>query len=155
MSAEPTAQDYQALLREHLQTGQAIRFRVVGGSMRPLIQAGDTVVISPLEQPATGDILLYQQGEAWFVHRLLSELPQADGQAILKLHGDARHDPDPAVLPEAVLGQVTSVERGDRSWSVELPIFRLYGHLICWPPFRTLMIRIVLRIDRRIRSLFV
>ncbi|RME41337.1 MAG: hypothetical protein D6794_00795, partial [Deltaproteobacteria bacterium] len=55
------------------QTGEALRVRVVSGSMEPLLRAGDSVLVQPCAPDAVrpGDVLTIQSGASWVTHRLM------------------------------------------------------------------------------------
>lgn len=104
----------ETLYREHLAKGNKLRFRALGGSMLPLIRSGDIVHVAPEDPYAVGDILLYERGSRWFVHRLIQRQSSLAQREILILRGDALPSADPPVPPEAVLGRVVLIERGER-----------------------------------------
>ena len=82
--------------------------------MLPLIRSGDIVQVCPAEQYRAGDILLYERGSRWFVHRLV-RVQAAAVPRLLIFRGDALREHDAAVSPDSVLGKVTQVERGSRT----------------------------------------
>jgi signal peptidase I len=153
MNANLNPKNVQPLLREHLDQDGVIRFQASGGSMRPLIRSGDHVVVRPFDQLSSGDILLFQQDQNWFVHRLIRQVPGTDGKMRLILQGDARMAPDPSAEIEVVLGRVTAIERAGRVYPLDRTTARVYGNLIQRRWFRLLVLRVGLPIWRRLRRL--
>ena len=104
----------QALYREHLGRGNCLRFRALGSSMWPWMRSGDLVHVSPAERLSVGDIVLYERGQEWFVHRLIRvEGTPARPQRLI-LRGDGLPAEDAPVGAEQVLGRVFMIERGSR-----------------------------------------
>lgn len=103
--------------REVLDRTGRLRFPVSGQSMSPALEPGDTAIVEPLrgQPPRAGEILLFAaEGGQPIVHRMVAGR-QHGGMLLLATKGDSAWTWDP-VLPEtALLGRVTSVERGGRT----------------------------------------
>ena len=106
-----TAEQRDDLWRESLARGQAIRFRVASGSMRPALLQGDIVVVrryAPSASPRAGDIVLFYFGERWIVHRIVGKTT-VDGQLFFWQKGDDEHHS--VMTPAAaVAGRVVAIE---------------------------------------------
>jgi SOS-response transcriptional repressor LexA len=91
-----------AVIRDILDRGAAVRIRVTGRSMRPILCPGDIVVVRPADEVARGDIVavLDTHGRL-IVHRIT----KIDGDTIVT-QGDAVHLEDPPAARSAVIGRV-------------------------------------------------
>ena len=76
--------------------GTPFRFRVISGSMAPLIRAGDEVVVqeASAERLRRGDVVLYTVDGAFRTHRLLARRRRGN-TTLLVTKGDATLTPDP------------------------------------------------------------
>jgi signal peptidase I len=99
-----------------LSKGRPFKFKASGTSMRPLIQSGDLLTVSP--SPAgsltVGDVAAVKipGSERVVVHRVIEK----DGEKVL-IQGDAGKVPEGLFDAGAVLGKVTRVERnGKKVW---------------------------------------
>jgi hypothetical protein len=101
------------LVREQAARGVPFRFRVTSGSMAPLIEAGDEVVIRAAQPPALrpDDLVLVDAGGLFVLHRLRAVLP--DGRLVT--HGDRNLDPDRPWTPDELVGQAVAVVRGGQT----------------------------------------
>jgi signal peptidase I len=90
------------------------RLQVSGTSMLPTLRPGDTVSIESrgLSQLKVGDIVLYERGGRFFLHRLVA-LPAERFPGRLVTRGDSMPQADPAVRVESVLGVLATVRRGE------------------------------------------
>lgn len=112
-----------ALLRE----GQAVRFEVMGGSMRPHIWPGDIVEAFPVsaDDVSVGDIVIYGLDDSFRVHRVKTIQPQQNAQAegentptprlVFTCRGDGMIQDDPPILSHQILGRVTDVLEARKS----------------------------------------
>lgn len=98
------------LLRQALQNGQSVRLKIISGSMDPLLQIGDTVVVEPVGEGQLphhiGEIITYVNGETLFTHRLI----ECDGQTF-QAASDRTGALDPRLSVKTVLGRVIARER--------------------------------------------
>lgn len=98
------------LAREHLEQGNTLRVRALGASMAPLIRSGDVLHVERVTELVVGDVLLVEQGDDWWAHRLLDV--SESGRVVLR--GDAHRQTDLPLPRDAVLGRVEAVERAGR-----------------------------------------
>ena len=113
------------LIREEMAQGTSLCFRVISGSMVPLIAAGDEIEVEQAgaDRLRRGDIVLYTVGGAFHTHRLLAR--RRHGSAtLLVTKGDTSLNPDQPWREEQLLGKVVAIKRRDRTigpggWKVE------------------------------------
>ncbi len=104
--------DHAARLRAVLEAGGELRLAVNGTSMRPLLRAGDYLVIQPFDAPPrVGEVVVYSRGGQLWAHRLLAR--SRDGNYLLT-KGDARGRPDSPLLPQDLIGLAVAMERNGR-----------------------------------------
>ena len=130
-----------ALVAEVVRGFGEARFRALGTSMMPSIRPGDVLVTERrrLSEVGVGAIVLYEREQALFAHRVVEQRCDASGRACLLTRGDRQWRADEPVWEENLLGQVTAIERGDRtlrpdarpSWGGRL--LRLLSRLSDWP----------------------
>ncbi|NTU66184.1 MAG: hypothetical protein HGB05_22945 [Chloroflexi bacterium] len=122
--SDTDAEVYQAAAHEAWRairaTGQ-LRLTVTSDSMRPLLQAGDVVVVQPVDphilQP--GEVMVVQRGGEWITHRLVA----VDGRG-WHMHGDnTRYADEPASAAE-IVGRVIAIERGGQTIDLQQPRWR-------------------------------
>ena len=110
-------EEFTELSTEILGQGRTLRFKARGFSMWPFVRDGDTLTVQSAQADAlrVGDIAFYiGDGDSPVAHRVIAR-QIADGQLVLRTRGDALSGAAELVRPEAVLGRVVSIERGDRS----------------------------------------
>ena len=80
--------------------------------MLPAIYPGDCLTVRTFgaETPRRGEIVLYQRGGEFYVHRIVG-ISDEGAALIYELRGDALTDYDPSVAASELLGRVTSLER--------------------------------------------
>ncbi|MFZ6029790.1 MAG: S24/S26 family peptidase [Chloroflexota bacterium] len=85
-----------------------VRLRVQSGSMRPVLQPGDVVLVRPTaaEEAKTGDVLVLRDAGGFLTHRLIGKRA-----GVLYTKGDAARWVDPPGAPGSVFGRVVAVER--------------------------------------------
>lgn len=119
------------LIRDKLAQGTAFRFRVISGSMAPLIRVGDEVVVQRVgtAELRCGDIVLYTAEGAFRIHRLLARRSQG-GMTLLVTKGDASLAPDPPWREEQLLGKVVAISREDTTLDLEGVKWRALNRLL-------------------------
>lgn len=137
----PVDMDLAPLLVEHLRAGRPVRFRAEGGSMSPFLRAGDLATVEPLAPSELtarlrpGDVLLYERRSGVLrLHRFSRWIRTGDAAPALRVRGDAPGQTAEVVLPERVLGVLTSFERDGRIRDPRRPLWRLGG--LWWPRVR-------------------
>jgi signal peptidase I len=112
---------YQAAAREAWRTAESsglLRLTVTSDSMRPLLRAGDTVVVQPSEPRAVqpGAVMVVQRGGEWITHRLVT----IDERG-WHTHGDNTRYADEAATADEIVGRVIAIERGDQTIDLQQP----------------------------------
>jgi signal peptidase len=80
---------------------------VSGVSMEPALQLGDIVVTREVEPEdiAVGDIVRYQQGGSYIIHRVI-EIERTEASVYFLTQGDANNVADPPLAASALRGKV-------------------------------------------------
>jgi signal peptidase I len=119
------------LIREEMAQGTALRFRVISGSMAPLIAAGDEVVVERAsgDRLRRGDIVLYTIDGAFHTHRLLARRRHG-GATLLVTKGDTALNPDQPWRGEQLLGKVVAIRREDRTIDLGSGKWRVINRLL-------------------------
>jgi len=111
--------------------GTSFCFRVISGSMAPLIAAGDEIVVEQAgaDRLRRGDIVLYTVGGAFHTHRLLARRRHG-GATLLVTKGDAALNPDQPWREEQLLGKAMAIKRGNRTIDLEGGKWRAMNRLL-------------------------
>lgn len=104
------------LVAEALRRFSEVRFVAHGSSMVPFIYPGDCLTVQSfgVEVPRCGDIVLYNRGGEFCVHRI-ARIFKEGAALFYVLRGDALMDYDPPVAACELLGRVTFLERRGKS----------------------------------------
>jgi signal peptidase I len=107
---------FAAIVESMVDSGLSVRFRACGDSMSPTILNGDIITVAPvaLDDVATGDILLYRDGDRVLAHRLVG-LTAPGHECQFRLRGDANIRCDRPVVTAQIVGRVAAIERGGRT----------------------------------------
>lgn len=99
------------------QAGQPLRSQIVGGSMRPALDDGDEVEITPLGPAGAprGTVVAFWAGDRLMAHRVVAAVPRGPAWIV---RGDALALCDRPVEPALVVGIVTRVRRGAGPWAL-------------------------------------
>jgi signal peptidase I len=110
-----------------------IKLQVISGSMAPLLEAGDTVIVIPASTAMLqrGDIIVVFKNEEFITHRLVERRGEC-----LFTKGDRFHHFDAPVTSEALIGKVVGIYKGDEYLDFSKPRWiimnRLEGMLNWW-----------------------
>ena len=134
------------LMKEHLASGQTVRFSPRGISMRPLLRQGrDKVILSAV----TGrlkkyDLPLYQRDDGKYVlHRVV------DVGEFYTCIGDNQHKLEYGVRDDQLIAVTTGFVRNGREFSASNILYRIYCPV--WHRLRPLK-RILGKLKRSIRG---
>ena len=114
------------LLSDTIGTGQSVRIRARGGSMRPLVPDGSVVELAPVTEPLrVGDIVAARVNGRFVIHRVVSL------GAMVTLRGDATLANDPMVHPDDIIAIGRTVTTpGGWKMRIDTPPARLAGRLL-------------------------
>jgi signal peptidase I len=112
---------------------EQIKLQVISGSMAPLLEAGDTVIVIPASTALLqrGDIIVVFRNEEFITHRLVERRGEC-----LFTKGDRFRHFDAPVTSEALIGKVVGIYKGDEYLDFSKPRWvlmnRLEGMLNWW-----------------------
>jgi hypothetical protein len=107
--------------------------RVQGQSMRPTLAPQQLLAVEfGPERLRRGDMLIFQQGTALLVHRLLWRRGSARGPHLLRTRGDGTTTFDPPLAPGAVVGRVVALQDGAGWRSTRCRRARAYASCVAW-----------------------
>lgn len=129
------SKDRCALMSDILNRGAALKMRVTGGSMRPLVPTGTRVVIRPVraEGVTRGDVILFRNAVgAAVLHRVIRIDAHRHYGRVFRTKGDAQLAFDDPVTPFQVMGRAVMIERNlplGGTWTIALdgPVWRRIG----------------------------
>ena len=133
-----------------LDSGGQFLFYPDGVSMLPTIRAGrDGVLLSRLDAIRRGDILLFRRRDGSFVlHRLV----KLDKNGTLVMRGDNQYIDEGGILPDAVIGKVSAIIKGERKvLTSSLPFRFRSGLRLFFYPVRRFFHRALGKIKRTLR----
>ena len=135
------------LAAEALRVRGTLHLKVGGTSMLPAVWPGDLVTIRSVadDEVVPGDILLVLRDNRFFVHRLVERRLVQDC-LLLIMRGDAMPRNDPPAAASQLLGRVTLIRRGHRSFVPNRRI-SVFQSVLAWVlchcgRFRNLMLNI-------------
>jgi signal peptidase I len=117
--------------RDILKKGKSVRFQAKGWSMRPFIQDGDFIVVSPIENSFVkiGDVVFYSTTEnKIIVHRVIRRYKKNGRMAIL-IKGDATFGLPDKVDSQNVLGKVVAIERNGHKRNLDTRFYQILNLL--------------------------
>ena len=81
-------------------------FLIRGGSMQPILKAGDVVIVKPCdpENIQIGDIILFNNSEKWIMHRVI-DIKRSSGALEFTTKGDANKIADQPITLRQVNGK--------------------------------------------------
>lgn len=123
--------DFIGLTQDILKKGKSIRFQARGWSMRPFIQDGDFITVSPAENSSlkTGDVVFYSiTSNKVIVHRIVRK-HKKNGRITILAKGDASFSPPEKIDIQNALGKVTAIERNGRKVSLDTKSNQIKGLL--------------------------
>jgi signal peptidase I len=102
--------------------------------MRPFIQDGDLITVSPLQNSPVkvGDVVLYKTvDDQAIVHRVIQKTIK-DNKTVFFIKGDAAFSQPEEVDTERILGRVVAIERNGRKRKLDTKLYRIIGLLFAW-----------------------
>ena len=116
--------------QELCEKGGALSFKIVSGSMAPVIREGDLVRVTRAEvsRLRIGDIVAFRDGDRVVVHRIFGR-SRLNGRLVFRQRGDTVGGSG-IIRPENLIGRVSSIERGGGEISLDTPWYRVTGALL-------------------------
>ncbi len=107
------------LLYEALEKGGEPSVQIVSGSMQPLIQPGDRVIVkhADADQAKFGDIIVFRWQEALVTHRVISRL-RIDERMFFLQKGDSNLSASP-VPSQDVLAKVVAIGKAGKTFRLD------------------------------------
>ena len=136
LQGEPISSDLDiafSLLRERIKDNAIVSFEAEGESMFPLIETGSLALVRLTHTDAlkTGDIIAYKREGRLILHRYMQKVIAKDRSYRLRTKGDNHLFFDAeAVLPEMVLGKVTSIKKWGRTIKLENGFWKINNRII-------------------------
>ena len=127
----PQTKMFEAISRELLESGNAIRFQARGASMSPAIHDGEIVHVKAV-LPADlrkGDIVLVKGEMGFRLHRLVVADVRSD---VFITRGDCGSHNDPAVSAEQIVGIAGDKEVRVGNKTVRAKLNRMSGRILCY-----------------------
>jgi len=105
-------------------------FKVISGSMYPLIRVNDRVLVKSLDirELRAGDIILFKVDDKCIAHRIIRILNR-DGNPLFYQKGDANKYAS-LLSPETVMGKVTAVEKNGHILGLKSGRIRIINYLL-------------------------
>ncbi|MBL7115110.1 MAG: S24/S26 family peptidase [Kiritimatiellae bacterium] len=121
---------FTTVIVDMLTTGTSVKFTAVGRSMLPAIRAGDRLTVVPCSVATIqrGDVALYRRYGGLTAHRVLA-FGGSGSSSVIRVRGDASRGCIDEIPFDDMLGCVTWVERGARSFRMDTPVRRFAGLL--------------------------
>lgn len=119
----------EALYIEAVRKGQSQWFRVVTGSMHPLLRIGERVRIEPTTacQLQVGEIAAFETGEGLVIHRIVQRLTGNERTQLIEM-SDVHLRPGP-VSSTAVVGRVVAIQQGVTLIDLQRPLAQKCGQV--------------------------
>ncbi len=124
----------EELRQESYEQGNPLRYRIISGSMRPLIFPGDDVMVrrTAPSEITVGDIIAWKRTGSPspypVAHRVIAHAFK-NGRRFFRTKGDFNIRPDrPLIAEDDILGRVVAVSKARPA--VEIPLERGWGKLL-------------------------
>ena len=101
-------------------------YTIMSGSMEPTIHVKDAILTQKIEEPKTGDVIAFQNGNAVTVHRIIETYTEENKPVFYKTKGDANNAEDDGFVQKSqIKGKVIF-----RSAAIGNTILFLQSHFI-------------------------
>ncbi len=129
------------LYREAVRNGQPLWFRVVSGSMHPMLRIGEQVYIQPAtaDQLQVGEIAAFETDAGLVIHRIVQR--RSENHSVQLLEMSDVHLRAGRVESGAVIGRVVAIRRGSRHIDLQRPIAQKCGCVTARARYRFYTIR--------------
>ena len=129
--------------QEAYERGINLCFKIISGSMSPLLEEGNVVRVRRAEATRirVGDIIAFKEGSKVVVHRVIGRF-STSGQLILRHRGDAGESSG-EVLAENLIGKIFVIEKDERKIFLDSRRYILSNMILGW---RLMLVDIIDRI---------
>jgi signal peptidase I len=132
------------LVSRLLEEGNSIRIPADGYSMFPDIYPGDTIVITPIDDPSTlqeGEIIAWKREHDLVVHRIVSIVSNKD-RIVITTRGDSSMAADQPIISETLAGRVQLFDKSGNEKLTQLrPNIPEWRYRLNWLRVRGIIIR--------------
>jgi signal peptidase I len=128
---------YKGLSESLLADGVCVLMNARGGSMFPLISAGDMITVRQERSYSVGEVVVFKRNGALLCHRLV-KLFESGGIRCAVTRGDSLLLPDKPVPVDRILGKVVMVEK--KNMSLARRILVLLYPLVCFGRLNALLV---------------
>lgn len=130
-----------ALYLEAVRKGQPVWFRVVSGSMHPLLRIGEQVRIEPAtaEQIQPGEIAAFETDEGLVIHRIVQQVHKSSGIQLVEMSDVYLRVGQ--VDSAAVVGRVVTIRQGKTYIDLQSPIAQKCGRVTARVRYRLYTMR--------------
>lgn len=120
------------LWQEACHRGGRLSFRVISGSMEPIICVGDKVGVTRAEPSRLriGDIIAFREDQKVMAHRIIGR-GRKNGQLSFRLRGDEGVVSGRATL-ENLIGKVYAIERDGHEIRLDTPRYVITNSIMGW-----------------------
>lgn len=131
-------------LSNYSKTGSAA-LKLLSGSMAPLIQTGDQIVISRVDPShiAIGDILTFWKGDILVTHRVIRICKKESGLCFVE-RGD-QHPHHSFIAAESVIGRVARINKGRHAVELRKLRWRIFNRTVGTLFLITFLLRLLFR----------
>ncbi len=118
--------------QEACDRGRSCSFRVVSGSMRPLIEIGDVVKVTRAEPSRIriGDVVVFREGQVMVVHRIIRK-SWSNQQLEFRHSGDAGVFSG-TIAAQNLIGKVSVIEKDGRRIFLDTPWRVMSNRILGW-----------------------
>lgn len=129
-SARPQETTIAVALEAWEQAGAQHWVPIEGHSMRPLLRAGDSVlVVHSREGIRRGDVVVFRDKGRQVAHRVL-RIVNGDAGSVLSTRGDSVRRSDAPVPAQKIVGRVVAIRRDGRRIRLDTAGWRAVGWLV-------------------------
>ncbi len=129
------------LYREALRKGQPLWFRVLSGSMSPMLRVGEEVYIAPTTAGdlQIGEIAAFETDAGLVIHRIVQRLSDRGSIQLIEMSDVYLHAGQ--VESGAAIGRVVAIGRGKRRIDLQRPIAQKCGRVTARARYRLYTVR--------------
>lgn len=118
--------------QEACDSGKNLSFKIISGSMSPMLEVGDVVRVKRAEptRVRVGDVVAFKEGQSVVVHRVIGRI-SANGQLTFRHMGDAGLFSG-TIVAQNLIGKVFVIEKEGRKISLDSRRHILSNRILGW-----------------------